>query len=212
MYLINATHFTKEYHIPNVGEINSGASSELEAYIDSEVRLFLQNVLGLELFTDLDANITNGILSNTAPDKWKNLVNGIAYEKDGKEYRWRGLTYTEGTFKNSLLTPYVYYFWLQNQISSMSGVGEVKVSAKNAVSVNSNQRLVKCWNDFVNQVNGGCGSSVRRYFHRGVMVTDWFGSERSSSYVDLATFLRDNQTDYPNAPFRFYEYKNQFGL
>ena len=213
MYLIDASYFNRETAIPNVNELQGNASTELTLFIDDKVRLLLQNVLGFELFTDLDSDITNGVLKTDAEQKWKNLVNGVTYTKEGKQYRWKGLLYTEGTFKSSLLADYVYYFWLENEVSNMTGVGEVVQVSKNAVSVNSTQRLIKTWNRFVNAVNGGeiYGRRGVSYLHNGVLVTDWMNGV-SSNYVDLFTFLKENQTDYPNAPFTCFEYKNQFGL
>jgi len=214
MYLIDASYFNREIAIPNVNELQGNASTELTLFIDDKVRLLLQNVLGFDLFTDLNGDITNGVLKTDAEQKWKNLVNGVTYTKNGKQFRWKGLLYTEGTFKSSLLADYVYYFWLENEVSNMTGVGEVVQVSKNAVSVNSTQRLIKTWNRFVNAVNGWETYGNRKgvmYWHGGVPIYDYSNAEKSM-YVDLFTFLKDNQTDYPDAPFTCFEYKNQFGL
>ena len=213
MYLIDASYFNREIAIPNVNELQGSASTELNEFIDGKVRLLLQEVLGYDLFTDFDADITNGVLKTDAEQKWKDLVNGKTYTKKDKQYRWKGLIYTEGTFKNSLLADYVYYFWLESNLSDMTGVGEVVQTSKNAVSVNSTQRLVNTWNRFVKAVNGGdsFGKRGRFYWHGGVPIYDYSQSD-NSMYVDLFTFLKDNQPDYPQAPFTCFEYKNQFGL
>ena len=213
MYLIDASYFNREIAIPNVNELQGNGSTELNEFIDGKVRLLLQSVLGYDLFTDLDTDITNGALKTDAEQKWKDLVNGKTYTKNDKDYRWKGLLYTEGTFKNSLLADYVYYFWLESNLSDMTGVGEVVQSSKNAVSVNSTQRLINTWNRFVKAVNGGdvCDKRGRFYWHGGVPIYDYSQSD-NSMYVDLFTYLKDNQTNYPQAPFTYFEYKNQFGL
>lgn len=213
MYLIDETYFNREIAIPNANELQGNASTELTEFIDGKVRLLLQEVLGYDLFTNLDADIASGVLKTDAQQRWKDLVNGLTYTKNDKQYRWKGLIYTEGTFKNSLLADYTYYFWLESKLSDMTGVGEVVQASKNAVSVNSTQRLVMTWNRFVKAVNGGDYFDKRgvMYWHGGVPVYDYFKTQQSM-YVDLFTFLKDNQTDYPDAPFTCFEYKNQFGL
>jgi hypothetical protein len=213
MYLIDASYFNREIAIPNVNELQGNSATELTEFIDGKVRLLLQEVLGYDLFTDLNSDITNGVLKTDAEQKWKDLVNGKTYIKNGKNYRWKGLLFTEGTFKSSLLADYVYYFWLESKLTDMTGVGEVMQVSKNAVSVNSTQRLTNTWNRFVNSVNGGESYGRRgiMYWHVGVPIYDYSHADKSY-YVDLFTFLKDNQTNYPDAPFTCFEYKNQFGL
>jgi len=213
MYLIDASYFNREIAIPNVNELQGNSATELTEFIDGKVRLLLQEVLGYDLFTDLNSDITNGVLKTDAEQKWKDLVNGKTYIKNGKNYRWKGLLFTEGTFKSSLLADYVYYFWLESKLTDMTGVGEVMQVSKNAVSVNSTQRLTNTWNRFVNSVNGGESYGRRgiMYWNVGVPIYDYSHADKSY-YVDLFTFLKDNQTNYPDAPFTCFEYKNQFGL
>ena len=213
MYLIDASYFNREIAIPNVNELQGNANTELTEFIDGKVRLLLQEVLGYDLFTNLDGDIASGVLKVNAQQRWIDLVNGATYTKNDKQYRWKGLIYTEGTFKNSLLADYVYHFWLESKLTDMTGVGEVAQASKNAVSVNSTQRLVTIWNRFVKAVNGGdsYGRLGKKYWHNGVPIYDYSNAEKSM-YVDLFTFLKDNQANYPDAPFACFEYKNQFGL
>jgi hypothetical protein len=211
MFIIDGTYFIRNYNIPNANELQTGSSIQLMQYIDERVPFVLKQALGFELFKDLTDNMTDGILNADAEQRWKDLVNGKTYEKNSKEYRWNGLAYTEGTFKNSLLTPFVYYHYLKDHVSQLSGVGEVAGTAKNAESVNSNQRLVNAWNDFILQYQGACRNKPLRYYKDLVLVTDYYGG-KDNSFVDLLTFLQDNQTDYPDAPLTRYELQNSFGL
>jgi len=211
MYLINGTYFIREYNIPNTTELQGNSSTNLEQYVDERCRLLLQMALGSELFADLDDNITNGVLDNDAPQKWENLVNGCTYTKNGKDYVWKGLLQEEGTFKSSLLTPYVYYYWLKGNISSVLGVGEVVTNGKNANNVNSTQRLVETWNDFVSQYQGNCSYKSNVFIHNGVIVYDYF-QNANNNYVNFLQFIKDNDTDYPNANLETFEFKNQLGL
>ncbi len=103
MYLIDKTYFLKSIAVPNIEEHNSIELVGLNASIDRYVRQFLQLTLNNVLFTDLNNNITDGVLSNTAPQKWLNLVNGCTYTKDGKDYTWQGLKYEQGLYKVSII-------------------------------------------------------------------------------------------------------------
>lgn len=211
MFIIDGTYFIREYNIPNANELQTGASIQLTQYIDERVPFVLKQALGFTLFTELLTDMTNGVLKTDADQKWKDLVDGVTYTKEDKEYRWNGLIYTEGTFKNSLLTPFVFYYFLKDNVSQLSGVGEVAGTSKNAESVNSNQRLVTAWNDFVLQYQGEGRFRPHKYMHRGVFVSDYFVN-RNSGFVDLITFLSDNETVYPDAQLTKYDHQNSFGL
>ena len=212
-YIIDETYFVRKYLVPNAQELNSGANEQLKGYIDSMARLCLKDALGNVLFKDLDDNITAGNLDGDAPQKWLNLVNGVEYVLDGTTYTWEGLIQENGAFNESLLTPFVFYHWLYDNQSRMSGVGEVVTIAKNAINVNSTQRLVSTWNDFVSNYQTGCNNySPSIYFKGGIRVIDWVGNNTNSDYVSLIKFLSDNETDYPEAALKMYKAKNQLGI
>lgn len=218
MYLIDETYFQRDLVTPNSQELSSdgGVSNELnvlETYIDERSRLFLKDALGYELFKDLDSNIdSNGDLLVTAPQKWKDLVNGKEYTSNGELVRWQGLLITEGAFKSSILADYTYYHWLMGNLSTMTGVGDVVVEAKNAINVRSNQRLISIWNRIVDKNQFKCNTNyAHRSIVRGVEFVDWFSSS-TNNFVSLVQFLDDNDTDYPEATKRLYNYKNQFGI
>lgn len=211
MYLIDGSYFIREYNVPNTTELQGNSSNNLEQYIDERCRLLLQKALGSELFANLDDNIESGVLDEDAPQKWKDLVNGTTYTKDGKDYTWKGLLQLDGTFKSSLLTPYVYYYWLKGNISSVLGVGEVVTNGKNATNVNSTQRLVEAWNDFLIQYQGNFSIKSNVYIHNSVIIYDYY-QNGNSKYVNMLQFLKDNETDYPDATKEMFEFKNQLGL
>lgn len=211
--IIDETYFQKQYYVPNVDELNSRNKEDIRQYIETYVRLCLQDALGYVLFKDLEDNISNGNLNSDAPQKWLNLVNGVEYTKNGKTYYWKGLKYKEGAFKMSLLTPYVYYHWLKDNQSKVMGVGEVVLDAKNGINVNSTQRLVNTWNDFVRLYQEATYEYEKTVYHyRGVKVTDYIGNSTNNNYVSLIKFLYDNDTDYPDAPLKCYKFENQLGL
>lgn len=189
MYIIDASYFQKEKPIPNLLELNSSTLDELNYLIDGKVRLLLRNILGFELFNELDSNITNGVLNDNAPEKWHNLLKGFTYFKGDDVYRWQGLIYSEGCLNHSLLADFVYYHWIHNNATTNTGVGLVRLKSKNAVNVSYSAELSKHWNNFVNQYKGNC-----------------YGT------VSLVDFLIDNKEDYPNANLYDYKFINEFGI
>ena len=212
MYIITPDYFQKQYTIPNIDEMDSKNATVLEICIDQYVRVCLQNALGYNLWKELDLNIIDGVLNTGAPQKWLDLVNGKTYTKESKTFTWKGLIYTEGIYKGSLLVPFVYYQFLKENVSLLTGTGEKVLDASNAIGVNSTQRMVMSWNDFVNQYQGQCFNySVNRYYHDGVLVEDYF-TGNDSEQVNLIQYLEDNQADYIDAHKRLYKVQNQLGL
>lgn len=189
MYLINEANFTREISVPNLTSSQSGNAENLTKYGDEKPRLLLQNSLGSVLFTDLDSQVTNGVLDNDADQKWKDLVNGKEY--DGKV--WKGLNYEEGSFKVSLLAYFTYWNWLNDSLSN-----NLQVQVKNAENVNDTNSLVNVWNTFIQMYQGGiCEFDKRIYNIHGTTFVDWYNGN-NSNYVNLLQFLQDNPTDYPS--------------
>lgn len=210
MYIIDRDYFIRELQIPNLSEMNSASLTELNLFIDGEARPVLLDAIGFVNLTDLESDMTDGELNVDAAQKWKNLVDGCTYEKDGVNVHWQGLRFESGTFKGSLLANYVFCKWLEDQVTTMTGTGEKTIAAKNAEAANSTQRYVKAWNKFVVMYQGANCSSPSRYIVRGIPFTDYFGGQ--SQEISLLTFLSDNETEYPDCPMRRYEPMNQMGL
>jgi len=217
MYLIDQTYFIKQYSIPNILDAGD-ALTVLEQYIDEYGRRYMKMALGRE-FAAFDAVLVDGLFPDppTGIDqKWIDLVNGVEYTKDGKTYQWEGLLRTEGTFKASPITPYVYYYWLTENVTTVTALGEATIEAKNATSVNSTQRLVTTWNEMLVMYQGEyCDADLRGnfYYHNGVPIYDYFGGREEINLVSLLTYLKDNATTYPDAGLQRMEgVKNQLGL
>ncbi len=213
MYLVDETYFIKELRIPNANDggvdVPTGDDS-FESWVDEYARLLLQNALGAVLFTDFDSNVTNGVYIPNVT-KWDNLVNGVVYTKNGVSYTWKGLLFTEGTFKGSVLTPYIYCKWLEFQLSQQTGVGEARGNAINSTSVNSTHRYVTIWNQFVEFYQGKCTQTSTLSYVKGIPFFD-YALGNDSNYVSLIQFLLHNDTDYPDASLKVYEFTNTFGF
>lgn len=232
MYIIDDTYFNApKRSIPNLDEADSKAFVELELLIDEKCRLLLQGFLTPTQFQEFNGYLVEGMFPTDAeptpedpdeelpdvvyiPQKWIDLVNGVTYSKNDIDLVWRGLIYSLGTSKQSLLADYVYSFFLESQASYMTGVGDAKGNPKGANSVNPTQRYVSVWNDFVKAYQG---ESVRcSDWTYGIvewrLINGSYPSNRNANEVSLIQFLSDKNEDYPNNNRKFFEVKNQLGL
>jgi hypothetical protein len=222
-FIIDDTFFIRELAIPTISDMGSKAADELNQFIDEKGRLLLDDVIGYANRVVLESYLVNGLLPavpadpdpDPVPEKWRNLVEGCTYTIDDVEYRWKGLQFTEGSFKGSLMAYFVYSYWYAAQVSYVSGVGDVQASAKNAPHVNPNQRYVNAWNKFIEMYQGNCQRGygyTPTILYNGIPFTDYFGGQSENGNVSLIKFLQDNESDYDNCPLRTFEIKNQLGL
>lgn len=209
MLYIDNTYFTNKLFVPNTNEPTMDASIELNANIDRYVSQFLKLTLGNVLFEELKGYTTDGELIISAPQKWKNLIDGCNYTKDAVDYTWQGLKYTDGAFKVSLLANYVYVNQFQTTTNSM--LGQIALDGKNGILADSTPHLVDIWNEFVEMYQGSSDSNPQQYYRNGVLFVDYYGN-REAGYVSYLQFLNDNKLDYPNVPAGAIEYKNSLGI
>lgn len=202
MYIIDEpSYFIKKLIVPSTTEIDvSETANPFDMWIDQEARLCLQNALGHVLFDDFDSNVTNGIYV-PGVTKWDNLVNGTTYTYNGISYKWKGLIFTEGLAKQSLLAYFVYAKWLDDRLTSMSGMGESRGKAINSDTIYSRRNYKTQYNNFVT------------LYQADVTKTNGcYHLNSSSSYVSLIEFLIHNEADYPDAELELYFYENQLGI
>src|SRR6478735_10613224 len=217
MYIIDDKYFQpSKREVPNLDEADSRAFAELELLIDEKCRLLILSFLTFEQFTELDSYLVDGILPTPptgVPQKWIDLVNGVTYTKNGVELNWTGLIYTKGTYNGSLLADNVYYYWLTQNVSYMTGVGDAKGNPKGANLVNPTQRVVNVWNEFVRQYQstlmGWYGWNSYSFNYSWYWMNIDF---RQNQEVSLMQFLSDHDDDYPNPNRKFFEVQNQLGL
>ena len=221
MYIIDDTYFqAPKREIPNLDEADSKSFAELQLLIDEKCRLLLQGFLTVEQFNEFDSYLVDGIfpvdaqpdelLPNYVPQKWIDLVNGVTYTVNDIPLKWNGLIYTKGTYKGSLLADYVYYHWLIENVSYMTGVGDAKGNPKGANLVNPTQRVVNVWNDFVFAYQGyACGI---HYIHTEFNPATYPYGYSSNGEVSLIQFLQNHNEAYPNPNRIFFAIQNQLGL
>lgn len=219
MYIINDTYFNSpKREVANLNEPDSKSFAELESLIDEKCRLLLLDFLTIEQIQDLETYLVDGLLPEDAqpdpllpdyvPAMWIELIKGVNYEVNDVNLKWNGLAYSLGTYNGSLLADYVYSFWLETQVSYMTGVGDAKANPKGANLVNPTQRYVNTWNDFVKAYQG-----INTFWYNNSNYFEYYSICYSQNYeVSLIQFLTDNEEFYPNDNRKFFEVKNQLGL
>lgn len=221
MYIIDTSYFIREIKVAGLQELRSEEVDNLDLFIDEKARLLLHEALGFNLFNEFDSQVVNGKLRTSTPpdERWSNLVNGVTYTIGDEQLRWQGLTCIQGAFKKSVIAYFAFCSFLEDHVSQLTTMGEVRGNSKNASKVNSGQRYVKIWNKFIDMYQGdysGCHQGIitpNFFVRRGVPFYDYsYGSVQSSGFVSLLRFLSDNNEDYPDASLKLYDYRNQLGV
>lgn len=222
-------YYKADIHIPNVinptptvNDLSKGG--ELLLYISTYERDVLIKLLGYSLYKefsdqfDVDAN-DQWTIKPLADQKWKDLLNGKEYTIDNVTYNFRGLIFSEGIgtslINRSLLSYYVYYNFLSNDVDNYSSVGVQNETAKNATKVSAIPKAVKAWNNFYNLAVGSYSTPHYLVNGSGTIGLDWLGGDGSGER-SLYEFMNDINTQtpdtYENWKPQFFDNINQFGI
>lgn len=210
--IINAQYFqTKELYIPNsvaqptIGSVSPLAITQLNEEIDSIEQSLLLDALGYEQLQELLAQFeANGDWVATPIQKWVDLV-------DGKD-DWKGLRYSIGTKKISLIAYYVFFYYLGMDFQTYSTTGMQIPKSENSTSNDASVKQVSVWNKFVEMYMGN-----RRYGLPEV-TSNWngdylnFSGKVFGNEVSLYQFLLDNSDVYDNKYFTIKRHLNYVGL
>ena len=141
---------------------DSAVSSSVLWFIEELEPKLLTDLLGYEFKKLYDAGIT------ADTQKYKDIRDGKEYQnRSGILTKWRGLKFTDGSAKKSLIANYVYWHYLENEATITTGTGEKIADNQNAINATAAQKMVRAWNEMV----------------------DW--------NKELIEFLLTKQTDYP---------------
>lgn len=209
MYLIDKTYFRNKLEIQGLHDSNNGISEKLEDYIELYVIDFLQKLLGVEDFEDLNANILRGNLKENAPQRWLDLINGVTYINGGLTKKWKGLIYKQGSVKCSILANIVFVK-LFSDLETNNGKFsiDVKSSIKNLPKTN----FLEAWNEIAEHFLGVVYNNPTITFKGDVRFVDYFGIN-NNQFVTLSQYLIDKQDDFTNINFDLgYDVKNSFDI
>lgn len=209
--LINKNFFVGKINVPNIHSSNSQTGDELDYFIDFYETYLLKNTLGFILYNELKLNILDGAVLPTAPQKWKDLVNGKEYTKDNEVRVWNGLIYETGTLKQSIIADFIYFKWFTER-NRNTGAGVTQIEVKNAIIENPTIHLVTIFNTFVNDYFGNIKNiNLKVSYQNDVPFYDWYATNESVS-VGLIEFLNDFETDFIGFKALDFNYINRFSL
>lgn len=120
--------------------------STLTKFIEREEPIILKKIMGEKMYADWDAALELYPID----EKWTNLMDGIKYTYNGREYKWKGM--------KEMLRPYIYAIWLRGTVYGSVGVGGLQMpKAENGEYINPIRLIVNAYNDFATMCGTGCG-------------------------------------------------------
>lgn len=145
MSTIDSTYFFGENTIAQ--KSNTGVSGSLTLFIDEYEEKLLTDLFGYELYKAYKAGIA---VLPTPATKWTDIRDGKEYtNRAGVLSKWKGLKFTDGTAKKSLIANYVYWHWQQNEMTVTTGNGEKVPNNQSAINASAAQKMVWAWNRMV---------------------------------------------------------------
>ncbi len=205
--IIDFSYFINDIYVPmvSVPSVQSQSVPTVKNCLIDKINVIeksiLLNALGLDLYTEVQLNLSD--LPN-APQKIKDLVNGVTY--DGKI--WEGLKNPK-----SLIAYAVYYYFLddvEKGIFAPHGIYKLADSEKEKFS--PMYKMAYSWNVFLNKYQSGC----YKIGHSTIDETEYidFIDSQESIERSLYQFLFDKKTvyDFDETKFRRYNEKQTSGI
>lgn len=166
MPLIDKQYFVGNIDIPNTGK--DYVEDSVNQAIKTHEPIFLEKALGYELFKAFinglnPGNTTQDNPAQTCADstteatvtdgidmRWIKLRDGAEYTSmSGTLTRWKGLLRPQ---QQSPISNYVFYWYVRENASQFTGIGEVATNSDNAVNVAPDRRMCIAWNTMVAMV------------------------------------------------------------
>lgn len=136
------TFMEEPFKLPNARTAPNSADNtrEIQGYIDVFEREILIKGLGPSLYQLVKDNYTGTTLKSDAPQRIKDLVKGVDYTIDTKQYSWLGLS--------DMIAYYVYYKFLVKNQNYFSTFGVERPKGKGSEPVSANLRGVQYYREF----------------------------------------------------------------
>lgn len=142
MPLIDHTYFIGEINLPNTTKAD--VQERLNFFINKYEEKLLIELLGYDLYKQYKTGLT----AQEPESKWLDIRDGAEYTNSaGIMFKWDGLRNEET--KKSMIANYVYYWWMRNEVSQTSAVGEVITTTENAVRTSPSVKMSRAWNEMV---------------------------------------------------------------
>lgn len=137
--IIDYEHFSGTINLPQTG--SSDGKKTIAPYINEFEEEFLKKALGYELWKVFAAGIEG---SGTHDQRWIDLLEGKEFTYGSITDKWTGFESTP-----SPISQYVYYKFIENNISDTTTAGQALPKNTNAETVSPMRKMVDAWNKMV---------------------------------------------------------------
>jgi hypothetical protein len=187
MALIDHTFFIGELNLPNTG--NTEMQLRLNRFITKYEDRFLTELLGYDLYKQLKT----GLIAITPDSKWTDIRDGADFTFNGLSYNWQGLVNDDT--KTSIIANYVYYWWMRNEATQTTAVGEVITKTENSTRISPATKMRSAWDEMVN----GVWQLVRFLDANRSIYTGWRGAYTYTNNYRYSSFPTQTMSDifYP---------------
>ena len=211
--IITNAYFNINTELPHISEsVPSpslvGNNSELESFKQRYEKEVLLKILSFPLYKafmsafDYNEDTNTHTIKSDADQKWKDLLNGKEYTKNGIEVFWPGIIYDDENVKRSFIANYIYCMFLKKDASKHLGVGLVIPKAKNAQRAEPKHKFTTAYNEFVDLVVGN--------------YSDGYSNDLGNGIRSMYEFINDmnalNSNTYPNWMPETFGHVNIFSL
>lgn len=204
MSFIDSTYFVGEINIPNLSANATVVSAAITQY---EKEILIQ-LLGYKLYALLIADCT-GEGGVPVTQKYIDLVNGAEFEHSfagiTTTLKWEGL---KNSSKLSLIADYVFYKYVERDVTHLSGTGTIVVPSGKGFRASSVNKLCNAW-ERMRELYGTIPPEWKRFYpHLIPLASARVFNLDPSAY----NFLYVNQLDYPDWIFTPQWNINAFGI
>lgn len=129
----------KDYYILEAN-IPDSILNDLDAYITRYEKEILIDLFGYALWKLINAYDSNN--PGNSPQRIRDIVEGKEYTVDGDLIKWNGLINDD---KISLLSYYVYYWWVRNNGTTLHMTGVALLKSENSEPESASQKISAAW-------------------------------------------------------------------
>ena len=200
---IDNSYFVGEISLPNKDQNANSLNQAIEQY-EKEILIHL---LGYKLYSLMIADLANG---EPQSQIFKDLIYGAEFTHvihgNSVLMKWEGL---KNDVSRSLLAYYVFYQFVQRDVTHLSGAGVILTPTGKGVRASSVNKLVNAW-ERMRALYGAVPVTFKPFFARpvkGANLPCVFNYEPSAY-----NFLFANRANYPDWLFTAQWGINAFGI
>lgn len=138
MSIVVPADFVGEVNIPNTGDTYLGTNSNVQYFINKYEPIFLENLLGYDLYQLYLIGIT--------PVPVEPATNPVTYQPIAQI--WINIQ----TMAKPLLINFIYYYYKLDEVTYSSSTGESRTKSENSTSESPGKKMQLRWNEMVRWV------------------------------------------------------------